>query len=130
MTFDFDAGALCLDLANTVEWHASDRPQDTLDDYSVLLAWGEAGGVLTADQAEQLHQLAAQQPKEAAAAWQDTIQLREALFRIFSDIAAGDEASVAECLAEGTTTDAIPSTLMAKATSTGCDPPHNLHDRD
>ena len=33
------AGALCLDFANTTEWHASARPHESLTSYEDLLAW-------------------------------------------------------------------------------------------
>ena len=51
-TFDLEAGALCLDFANTVDWHASENPQDRLSGYADLLAWGEAAGELAATRAE------------------------------------------------------------------------------
>ena len=45
-SFDMDAGALCLDFANTVEWHASERPVDRVNDISDLISWGVAAGLL------------------------------------------------------------------------------------
>ncbi len=81
--FDFESGSLCLDFANTVEWHNSDHPDDSLKDYFVLINWGEAAGILTSDQAEQLWQTAKEQPKEAFVAYENAIQLREAIYRIF-----------------------------------------------
>ena len=56
-TFDLEAGALCLDFANTVDWHASENPQDRLSGYADLLAWGEAAGELAATRAEYLRLL-------------------------------------------------------------------------
>ena len=50
-TFDLDSGALCLDFANTVEWHASDHPDDKLHDYTDLIAWAEAAAILAPDRA-------------------------------------------------------------------------------
>lgn len=81
--FDFDSGSLCLDFANTVEWHDSDHPDDGLKDYSVLIYWGEEAGILTSDQAEWLRQVAKSQPEWAISAYQSAIQLREAIYRIF-----------------------------------------------
>ena len=40
MTYDFDSGELCLDFANTAEWHASEHPEENLKDYADLVAWG------------------------------------------------------------------------------------------
>lgn len=89
--FDLASGALALDLANTVNWHASDQPQDGLADYFDLLAWGTAAGTLDPDQADHLGQLAEQQPAAAAAAFGRAIKLREALYRLFSALATDIE---------------------------------------
>jgi predicted RNA-binding Zn ribbon-like protein len=83
-TFDLDSGALGLDFANTVEWHASDHPQDKLHDYAGLLAWAEAAKSVSADQARRLRELAAQQPQKAQAAFERAITLRETIYRLFA----------------------------------------------
>jgi predicted RNA-binding Zn ribbon-like protein len=90
-TFDLEAGVLCLDFANTVEWHASEHPQDKLTDYSDLLAWGEAAGELLAERAKHLRRLAMEQPGQATAAFDRAIQLREAIYRIFTFLATNGE---------------------------------------
>lgn len=82
--FDLESGALCLDFANTVEWHASDQPEDLLNDFSDLIAWGVAAGLLLPDQAKGLLQNAESQPAEAAALFEKAIRLRESIYRIFS----------------------------------------------
>ncbi len=87
-TFDLEAGVLCLDFANTVDWHASEHPQDRLSDYSDLLAWGEAAGELVSNRARYLRSLAKQQPGSAAAVFERGIQLRETIYRVFSFLAA------------------------------------------
>jgi len=81
--FDFESGSLCLDFTNTVEWHNSDHPNDSLKDYYVLIHWGEAAGILTSDQTKQLRQTAMERSKEASEAFENAIQLREAIYRIF-----------------------------------------------
>jgi predicted RNA-binding Zn ribbon-like protein len=86
--FDQDSGALCLDFANTVDWHDSDRPQDRLGGYADLVRWGEAAGVVSARQAEKLQEMALSQPDEAALAFDQAVQLREAIYRLFSDFSA------------------------------------------
>ena len=85
--FDFDAGELCLDFANTAEWHASDEPDEKLEGYGDLLRWGEAAGILPPRQAERLKKAAAQQPGAAEVARHDAIRLREAIYRIFTSVA-------------------------------------------
>lgn len=83
--FDLEAGALCLDLANTVEWHASEHPDDILNDFSDLIAWGEAAGVMPAEGAGRLRRLADRHPENASDAFNRAIRLREAIYRIFAD---------------------------------------------
>lgn len=84
-SFDFESGELCLDFANTSDWHASEHPQERLRSYADLLAWGEAAGILSADQATRLRQMALQQPEVATVAHRRAIELREAIYRIFSN---------------------------------------------
>lgn len=90
--FDFESGELCLDFANTNDWHASENPQERLHDYSDLIAWGETAGILSGDRAERLRRLAVRLPEEANAAYERAIEFREALFRLFSAISNGDRA--------------------------------------
>jgi predicted RNA-binding Zn ribbon-like protein len=85
-TFDLDAGALCLDFANTVDWHASDHPDDKLHDYTDLIAWAEAAAILLPDRADRSRQMAQKQPKMAGAAFDRAIRLREAIYRLFVDV--------------------------------------------
>lgn len=85
--FDLDSGKLCLDFSNTVSWHKSDHLEDKLGNYAVLVDWGEATNILASEQAEQLRQATKKQPQEAIAAYEDAIQLREAIYRIFANYA-------------------------------------------
>lgn len=87
MTFNLDSGALCLDFANTVDWHASDYPDDLLHDYAGLLAWAEAAGILTSAQAGRLREMALQWPEMAEAAFDRAVRLRETIYRLFVAIA-------------------------------------------
>ena len=120
-TFDLDAGALCLDFANTVEWHASDHPDDKLHNYADLIAWAEATAILLPDRADRSRQMAQKQPKMAGAAFDRAIQLREAIYRLFVDVSeqgafhAGDLALLNEALGESL------SHLQVVASSAGFD---------
>jgi predicted RNA-binding Zn ribbon-like protein len=89
--FDFDAGALCLDFANTAEWHASEDPQEMLNDISDLIAWGVAAGLLDADQGQAAADWAAARPEAAAIAFDWAIWLREVVYRLFADLAHGGD---------------------------------------
>ena len=120
-TFDLDAGALCLDFANTVEWHASDHPDDKLHNYSDLIAWAEATAILLPDRADRSRQMAQKQPKMAGAAFDRAIQLREAIYRLFVNVSeqgafhAEDLALLNEALSESL------SHLQVVASSAGFD---------
>ena len=77
--FAFDAGALCLDFANTVDWHASDHPQERLHDYFDLIAWAEAAAVLAPDGAIHTRQMAQQQPQLRKTAFDRAILINSRL---------------------------------------------------
>lgn len=94
--FDYKSGELCLDFANTNDWHASENPQERLHNYSDLIAWGEGAGILSANRAENLRLLAARQPEKASAAYEVAIEFREALFRLISAISAGERVDEGE----------------------------------
>lgn len=86
--FDLSAGALCLDLVNTV----SDWPQaskDVLSDYRALVAWGRQSGVLAGEEAERLARSAARRPDAAERAFRKALDLRAGLYRIFDAVATG-----------------------------------------
>jgi predicted RNA-binding Zn ribbon-like protein len=87
-TFELSGGALCLDFANT--WGDRERPEEErLRSYPDLLAFALQAGTLTVDEAARLAGRAGREPREAAAALARAVELREALYRIFSVGAAG-----------------------------------------
>ena len=86
--FDMGAGELCLDFANTVNLHTRDQPEDVLSGYSDLIEWATVAGILSSTQAEQLRQTAVSQPESAAAAFENAVPTREAIFRIFTEFSA------------------------------------------
>jgi predicted RNA-binding Zn ribbon-like protein len=79
---------LCLDFSNTLEWHASDHPQESLTSYADLVNWSLKAGVVTNSEARLLLREARRRPAEASAALERAIFLREAIYRIFSSVAA------------------------------------------
>lgn len=80
---------LCLNFANTAEWHASEHPIESLTSYSELVAWSQRAGILTSPQARGLLRLAGERPAEASAALERAIALREAIYAVFSAAARG-----------------------------------------
>ena len=81
-------GRLCLDFANTVGSHAGEHPNEYLRSYRDLVAWSRHAGILT--DAEERCLLAAGEalPDEAGVVLERAVALREAIYRIFSAVAA------------------------------------------
>ncbi len=93
--FEFDAGRLCLDFANTLGDRPDESPhEEGLHCYADLVAWGEAAGVLPTDEAAEILREAARRPTDADATFVRAIALREAIYRLFSAVAAGTEPPV------------------------------------
>lgn len=82
---DSNTGWLALDFANTVDWHASARPEETLTGYDKLVDWAKARGVLTAADARSIKAKAAKRPTAAQSVLEEAIELREAIYHILSD---------------------------------------------
>ncbi|MBE3100204.1 MAG: ABATE domain-containing protein, partial [Planctomycetes bacterium] len=62
------AGELCLDFANTADWHASAQPRETLTSYGTLVSWAARAGGLDASTARLLLREAAKHPIAASGA--------------------------------------------------------------
>lgn len=84
-----DLVELCLDFANTAEWHASDHPEEMLNDYADLVRWARIKGLVSAGEAGKLNEEASRHPGQAARVLGQAIELREAIYRIFSAQAQG-----------------------------------------
>ena len=83
------AGELCLDFANTVEWHARNAPQERLKDYGSLVSRSrEVGGVDDAGE-RRLRREAEENPGAARKALERAIAIREALYRTFVSLVHG-----------------------------------------
>jgi predicted RNA-binding Zn ribbon-like protein len=77
-------GALCLDFVNTVHCYGCEDLGEYLNTYHDLVAWSRHVGTITDDQAKTLSRRAAGHPAEAKSAHRRAIELREAIYRIFS----------------------------------------------
>jgi predicted RNA-binding Zn ribbon-like protein len=87
--FDFSGGRLCLDFANTLSDRKEERPVERLTGYDALVAWALQAGALTSEEADSLLGAAVAQPVEAEEVLHRARTLREAIYRIFSAVAAG-----------------------------------------
>ncbi len=83
-------GKLCLDFANTADFHASDHPQELLTRYEDLVAWSQHVGLLDKPTVQRLLREASRRPADAAATVEQAIALRETIYRIFAAIAHGE----------------------------------------
>ncbi len=81
-------GALCLDFANTAGWRSQPEHAGVLRDYEDLIAWARHAGALDARQGRSLLKRAAAEPTRARAVHEQAVSLREALYRVFSSLAA------------------------------------------
>jgi predicted RNA-binding Zn ribbon-like protein len=80
---------ICLDFANTVDWHASSNPREQLHTYADLVFWSQNKRLLTDREVGQLTEEAARRPTDAVAVLERAIALREAIYRVFSAAAGG-----------------------------------------
>lgn len=77
---------LCLEYANTLLWHASSHPQETLFSYVDLVGWSENVNAISKDQAKKLLGKARKEPEGVDQAFRRAIAFREVLYRIFSAV--------------------------------------------
>jgi predicted RNA-binding Zn ribbon-like protein len=88
-TFHIGYGALCLDFANTVSWRGGAEAADRLPTYRELVRFIVQSGLLSDVEARRLKREAARRPDTAARTLRRAVELREALWRTFSGLAAG-----------------------------------------
>jgi predicted RNA-binding Zn ribbon-like protein len=82
---------LCLDFSNTIDWRNGRdgrTPSDNLHDYDSLVSWSKRHGLIGTEEAESLGRHARQSGK-AGSTFRRAIELREAIYRVFS--AAADD---------------------------------------
>jgi len=77
-------GALCLDFTNTVHCYGCQDLGEYLNTYHDLVAWSRHVGTISDDEAGMLSLGADRQPSEASNTHKKAIELREAIYRIFT----------------------------------------------
>jgi len=87
--FHIGYGALCLDFANTVSWRGSAAPTERLPTYWDLVRFFVQSGLLSDGEASRLKREATRHADAAARTLDLAVELREALYQIFSRLAAG-----------------------------------------
>lgn len=86
-TLKLIGGWLCLDFANTLGMQASEHTCEFLRSYFDLVEWSNYAGIITDEEERILLLNAEKYPRAAEKAHQNAIELREAIFQIFSSIA-------------------------------------------
>jgi predicted RNA-binding Zn ribbon-like protein len=80
---------LSLEFANTADWHASHQPVERLHSYGDLVRWAGQNHVFSPAEIQSLLAQAEVRPDQAAGVLSGAIDLREAIYGIFSATAAG-----------------------------------------
>ena len=81
---------LCLSFTNTAEWHASEHPQEKLKTYQDLVKWALVSEILSKKEAQELIRSAEKASSQAKVVLKRAIELRESLYRVFSEWAKGN----------------------------------------
>src|SRR5437867_3872314 len=87
--FQFVAGEVCLDFANTVGGTRGPAAREHLKSYPDLIAWCRQAGLVNPSKADAAIRAAARRPEESAVALRRAIALRETIYRIFEALAGG-----------------------------------------
>jgi|SRR5271155_2742822 len=82
--FELIAGNIGLDFINTLDDRPSDQPKELLNNYYDLARFGQDSGILTPAQLDFFYAQIPLQPDQAEDALRRAINLREALYSIFS----------------------------------------------
>jgi predicted RNA-binding Zn ribbon-like protein len=85
----FVGGDPSLDLVNTVDWTEHGLEAERLHDYSDLVRWGRAAGVLEEEQARRLRRSAEGNPRRALAVLREAYRVRTLLARLFRTVTSG-----------------------------------------
>jgi len=88
--FEYIGGDPALDFVNTVDWTDAGPVNERLGDYSDLVLWGVAAGLVSKPVAERLRRLAAARPRGARAGLSAALRARDALRAVFTAVAAGE----------------------------------------
>jgi predicted RNA-binding Zn ribbon-like protein len=85
--FELIAGAVCLDFINTLDDRFTSQPTELLKTYLDLARFGEDAGILDDSAVDRLFARSQTSPEEAQRALQSAVEMREAMFAVFTAIA-------------------------------------------
>ena len=81
---------LCLAFANTLSWRGSPAPSESLGGIDDLLGWLASTAKIPRQTIEAVGKRLRRQSSEAATLFSEAIELREAIYRMFSALAASE----------------------------------------
>src|SRR5262245_42311979 len=114
MRFEFIAGALCLDFANTIHNARAEDTEEDLRAIADLLQWAKEAGLLSADEHSRLAAHYNHNPRAAAAALAKGTRIRDLLLAIFAGIANGRSLSPQRLAELNSALAQMPALLRAK----------------
>ncbi len=95
--FDETSGNwLCLDFTHTKDGRFSDHPRELLNSPGDLVSWGLHMRLLTDEQAQHLLDEAGRHPAKALEVLQQALNLREAIYRVFYEVAEDSKPAEAD----------------------------------
>jgi predicted RNA-binding Zn ribbon-like protein len=110
---------LCLDYANTRYWRGSEPPTEELGALGDVLAWQESKAAMPQAAVAAMRAWWREHPRQAEAAFAEALDLREALYRMFSDIAQGDAPPEADMAAFNGALARTPNRAHLRRTASG-----------
>jgi predicted RNA-binding Zn ribbon-like protein len=81
-----ETAPVSLEFTNTVRWHASRHPEETLHSYADLVTWAAGVGLVSGAQARRLMKQAQAQSEAARRVLDRAVRLREAIYGIFTAV--------------------------------------------
>jgi len=85
--FKLIGGQLCLDFANTADFHATGSPRERLVSFRALVHWARQAGIVCPPEEADLLKISAIRRREAAGLLSQAIALREAIYHALSALA-------------------------------------------
>ncbi|MEE8336058.1 MAG: CGNR zinc finger domain-containing protein [Candidatus Neomarinimicrobiota bacterium] len=90
-SLNLESGWLCLEYANTLDWHASDNPVESIHNYEDLVQWFLKVGIISDKEKENILKKSVISTINSSVIYTQAINLRENIYGIFSAIAGGTE---------------------------------------
>jgi predicted RNA-binding Zn ribbon-like protein len=115
--FEFIAGALCLDFANTIHDSRADDNEDELRSIGDALQWAREAGLLSSAGYGRLSTHYSRKPREATDALTKIVAIRDLVLALFADIANGRSVSAEQLFALNSTLARAPGLLRIRRDS-------------